>query len=153
MSDSTVYLAGPIAHSDTAASWREAVAQDLPAGVEARDPLARFDARPSEIPIVDGKVAPMADAVSVADIVETDKHLLAESDGVLVGFESVRSAGTPMEVMWAHEREMPIVVWVRDGTPIDTISPWYRYHADVLTDARDVALRALLRRLGGGSDE
>jgi|AntDeeMinimDraft_4_1070355.scaffolds.fasta_scaffold38337_2 hypothetical protein len=27
----------------------------------------------------------------------------------------------PMEVMWARERDMPVALWIRDGTAVDEV--------------------------------
>ena len=52
----------------------------------------------------------------------------------------------------AYEREMPIVVWSRDDTPPDELSPWYRYHATAMTNSLPLALDHLDREFGGGAD-
>jgi len=93
--------------------------------------------------IVDGAGTDRDDIVSVTELVETDKDLLRESDGVLVGYSAVRSVGTPMEVMWAYERDYPVAVWLRDNTSYDDLSPWYRYHATGVMQHESAALSHL----------
>jgi len=150
----TVYLAGPVmSMDDGGAGWREDVEAYCGEALETRNPLSKYN-----IPVDDIEIA--ADAshggdavVSVSEIVENDKHLLAESDAVLVGYSQVHSIGTPMEVMWAYEREMPIVVWSRDDTPPGEMSPWYRYHADYMTPTLPIALHTLEQLATEGDDE
>jgi len=124
-----IYLAGPVAHKDDGgASWREAIKdayEDEP--VEFRDPLDKYNVPAQDLDVVPGESDPDEDTtVGVREIVEGDKELIDESDGILVGYEPVRSVGTPMEVMYAYERDMPIGMWVRDED--GTFSPWYRGH-------------------------
>jgi hypothetical protein len=57
-------------------------------------------------------------------VVNTGKHLLAHSDVVLVDGRQP-SWGTAMEVAWAHQLSIPVVVWgmTRDAAPL-----YLRYH-------------------------
>ena len=56
-----------------------------------------------------------------------------------------------MEVMWARERDLPVAIWIRDGTPMNDLSPWYRYHATAMTNSVDMALRHVEHQAGGGA--
>jgi hypothetical protein len=29
---------------------------------------------------------------------------------------------------------VPVVIWIRDTTPVHDLSPWYQYHATAVTD-------------------
>lgn len=142
MSEVTVYLAGPVAaYDDGGAGWRDRVKVEYPE-MAFRDPLNKYN-----VPVDDLTVTPAPtaaeDEVGVAELVEGDKELLRESDGVLVGYSAVRSIGTPMEVMWARERDYQVALWVRDGTDFADLSPWYRYHATTCTTRLEKALRHL----------
>jgi len=148
----TIYLAGPVmSMADGGAGWREDLSERFGDAYEFKNPLAKYNIPVDDIEIVDGASHGGDEAVSVSEIVETDKHLLAESDAVLVGYSAVRSIGTPMEVMWAHEREMPVALWLRDNTDYADLSPWYRYHAGLVTNDVLMALGGLDRRIGGAS--
>ena len=143
----TVYLAGPVqAKDDGGASWRETVKQQFSDGYKFRDPLDKYNVPVEDLTVVATETDD-PNAVSVPEIVEGDKDLLQQSDAVLVGYDRVRSIGTPMEVMWAYERDYPIAVWIRDETPVIDMSPWYRYHADVLVPEAITALENLEVRL------
>ena len=138
MSDRRIYLAGPVAvKDDGGAGWRDRLVEDYPA-VEWLDPLAKWNVPAEELSIIEGEAG--ADQVSVSEIVEDDKRLVHEADAVLIGYEHVRSVGTPMETHLAWQSDTPVVLWIRDGTQIGDISPWYRYHVNAITDNRDHAV-------------
>lgn len=146
MSEHTLYLAGPVGSlEDGGASWRQDLVDEYAEDddVHFENPVAKYNVPAGDVDIVPyesdhpGEVTP-------GEIVEADKSMLRESDGVLVGYSDVQSIGTPMEVMWAHDRYMPVVVWIRDDTLYSELSPWYRYHADAVTTSRSEAV-ALLR--------
>jgi nucleoside 2-deoxyribosyltransferase len=124
-----IYLAGPVAHKeDGGASWREAI-KDAYANepVGFRDPLSKYNVPAQDLTVVNGTSEPDDDTtVGTREIVEGDKELIDETDAVLVGYEPVRSIGTPMEVMYAFERDIPIGLWLRDAD--GDISPWYKEH-------------------------
>lgn len=149
MPETTIYLAGPVgAVEDGGAGWREEVADFFADEYDFRDPLAKYNVPADDLTVVEGHSDPEDPAtVGVDELVEADKTLLRESDGVLVGYTAVQSIGTPMEVMWAREREYPVAVWVRDETPLDDLSPWYRYHATAQTTNVELALRHLDRQV------
>lgn len=150
MSDASpaVYLAGPVQHkADGGAAWRDAIEETYP-NIEWLNPLAKYNVPVDGIDIVPegSDAADRDDAVTPTDIVDGDKSLLRDADAVLVGYSSVRSIGTPMEVMWSYDRYKPVVMWIRDGTDVSDLSPWYRHHADAihtdLSDAVDSLLEA-----------
>jgi len=149
MTDHTLYLAGPVAAlDDGGASWREEIttvfARDY--NVQFNNPVAKYNAPAGDVEIVSGASDDPSE-VTPEEIVDADKDLLRESDGVLVGYSDVQSVGTPMEVMWASERDLPVVIWIRDGTSHSELSPWYRHHATVVTDSVAMAVEVLLRRI------
>lgn len=109
-----IYLAGPIKEvSDNGAIWRNTIKTNY-LDKQFYDPLAHLNATEQE--------------VDSERIVKCDKAGINESDAVLVGYQSVQSVGTPMEVMYAYERDLPIALWVRDDTKIADLSDWYRFH-------------------------
>lgn len=144
-----IYLAGPVAHKhDGGASWREAI-KDAYASepVEFRDPLSKYNVPAQDLTVVDGTSDPDDElTVGTLEIVEGDKELIDESDAVLVGYEPVRSIGTPMEVMYAYERDMPVGLWIRERD--GALSPWYKEHViftrDHMTEVVD-ALAGVIR--------
>ena len=115
--------------------------------------MSKYNIPVGDLQVVDSANHGGDNTVSVEEIVEGDKELLRQSDAVLVGYSAVRSIGTPMEVMWARERDMPVALWIRDGTAVDELSPWYRYHATAMTNSLPLALDQLDREFGGGADE
>jgi len=155
MSKPTVYLAGPVMSvTDGGAGWRDRVSEEFGDDYEFRNPLAKYNVPADDLEIVAGHSNPRdPSTVGVREIVEEDKRLLRESDAILVGYSACRSVGTPMEVMWGHGRDYPIVLWIRDGTRIDHISPWYRYHVGALTNSVEMALDRLARTVGDGDDD
>jgi len=136
----TVYLAGPVAaYADGGASWRDGMIADFGDVFDFRNPLSKYNVPVDDLEIVVGE-SHGDNEVSITELVDGDKEMLRDSDAVVVGYSDVQSIGTPMEVMWAYEREMPVGIWIRDGTPFDAVSPWYRYHATTITNARDKTL-------------
>lgn len=142
-----IYLAGPVGHlPDGGAEWRNSVVEFWGDDYEFHDPLAKYNIPAEDLTVVDGRSNPEnPGTVGVEEIVEGDLELLWESDGVLVGYEAVRSIGTPMEVMWARERDYPVAIWVRDDTEFGDLSPWYQYHATAITTDPEMGLRHIER--------
>ena len=58
-----------------------------------------------------------------------------------------------MEVLWARERDYPVALWVRDDTPFDALSPWYRHHATAITTDAQLAIWHLTDQIGVSDDE
>lgn len=133
MSDApTVYMAGPITHApDHGHDWREAIQQDYPE-VDWLNPLDQYDAHASEVEVVyTGEYIDEGDRVSTRAIVEHDKALIRQSDAVLCYWPGYQSDGTAMELCYADESGVPVVVWSEDA-PAD-LSIWIYEHAfDVL---------------------
>lgn len=111
------YLAGPIngCTDDQARGWRAQAAELLRAGglfdSEILDPMVR-DYRGVE-------------SANVAQIVEQDKADIDSCRFLLVYFEKP-SVGTSMEVIYAHERKLTVVIVDRSDRPL---SPWLIYHS------------------------
>jgi nucleoside 2-deoxyribosyltransferase len=144
MTDHTLYLAGPVAAlEDGGASWRDALVDAYAdADVAFSNPLDHLNAPAEDVDIVPHESDDPSE-VTPDEIVENDKEMLRESDGVLVGYSREHQIGTPMEVMWAFEHGIPAVVWIRDETLYSELSPWYRYHADAVTTSRSGAVEKL----------
>ena len=149
----TIYLAGPVANADGGgAAWRERLEEQYghDGGVEFLNPLDKYNAPADGLTIVAGVSDPDDDeTVGVDEIVRSDKQLILGADAVLVGYEAVQSVGTPMEVMFAREREMPVAIWVRDETLREELSPWYRHHSSCVTNLPRAAVGHLVRKSGG----
>lgn len=141
-----VYMAGSVHHADDGGhGWRDWIEQEYP-DFEWVNPLDKYDGNANDI-IVQRENCPRGIAttsemeiVSSAQIVESDKRMILDCDAVLVGWDpSVPACGTPMEVMFAWEQGIPVVVWLRGGQPdLADVSPWLDYHADrIETDVED----------------
>jgi len=143
-----VYLSGPVAaYDDGGREWREWVQDQFP-DVQFKDPLSKYNVPVEELTITSTET-PFEGEVSVDVLVGSDKDLLRVSDAVLVGYTDVKSVGTPMEVMWARERDYPVALWVRDDTPVDELSPWYRHHVTACTTDVELAISHLTEQVGG----
>lgn len=154
MSKPTIYLAGPVMNlDDGGAGWREDVIENYDDQFQFNNPLGKYNVPAESLTVVDGTSGDSDHTVGVDEIVTGDKELLRDSDAVLVGYEAVRSIGTPMEVMWAFERDYPVAIWIRDSTPIDELSPWFQYHATAMTNSLQMALSHLDRQVGGETDD
>lgn len=104
------YLCGPIngCTDSEAKDWREAVKAIFP---ESIDPMKRdYRGRETE---------------DYREIVDLDKRDIRNADVVLVNYDKP-SVGTSMEIMYAWERGIPIIVWIRTD---ERVSPWLRYHS------------------------
>jgi nucleoside 2-deoxyribosyltransferase len=141
----TIYLAGPVAHAPRGgAGWRETIIERYEGGeYEFLNPLEKYNVPLEALDVVADPDPADPETVGVRELVERDKGLIRDADGVLVGYSPRRSIGTPMEVMFAFDRDIPTALWLRDDTDIEALSPWYRYHTDYV--AGDVG--ACLARL------
>jgi nucleoside 2-deoxyribosyltransferase len=139
--DAVIYLAGPIMEAPSAGdSWREMIIEEFGETVEFRNPLSKYNVPAEHLEIMPGTTGDGETTVGVDEIVESDKAMLRECDAVFVGYSDVQSVGTPMEVMWAYERDIPVCLWVRDETPYDELSPWYRYHVSMAVNSPKLGL-------------
>lgn len=150
MPRATIYLAGPISACPDGGAWREEVQSYFGDDYDFRDPLAKYDVPADDLMVVEGVSDPdTPHTVGIEEIVAGDKRLIDESDGLLVGYTDVQSVGTPMEVLYARERGLPVAIWVRDSTEFDALSPWYRVHATAITTAPELGLRHVERQAIG----
>lgn len=105
-----VYLAGPIHHKENnGRDWRDIVTAR--SSFEVLNPLDQFDGKEGAKPI---------------EIITDDLSMINEADALLVKWEQVPTAGTPMELFYAsYWRDMPVIT-VFDGEGRD-LSPWIQY--------------------------
>lgn len=119
----TVYLAGPIngCTDSECKDWREYVKREL--GEEnTLDPMRR-DYRGIELE-------------SVNEIVEGDKEDIDASAIILVNYDRP-SVGTSMEILYAWERNKPIIVV---SLPETRLSPWLIYHSSKILNSFNDAI-------------
>lgn len=151
--DATIYLAGPVAEApDSGSGWREMIIEEFGETVDFANPLSKYDVPAESLDIMPGTTDESDTTVGVDEIVESDKQMLANSDALFVGYSDVKSIGTPMEVMWAFERDIPVCLWVRDGTPYDDLSPWYRYHVSMAVNSPKLGLYNLCAGINSKQD-
>lgn len=126
----TVYLAGPVRNLDDGGlSWRQRVRDMLEPHYEIESPLDKYNPSVEDIEVADEAHSQDDSKVPYWQIVKSDKQQIDDSDILFVGHKDVQMVGTPMEVMYAYERGMPIVIWDIDGTGEENMSPWFRKHA------------------------
>jgi nucleoside 2-deoxyribosyltransferase len=130
----TLYLAGPInACTDHVANgWRNQVIDwhrsfGRHRIIELRNPMDR-DYRG-----IEGSCA--------AEIVELDKRDIRESDVMLVRWLKP-SVGTSMEILYAYERDIPVILWLESRSDV---SPWLIYHASCMVLGFDQAMEQVER--------
>lgn len=120
MTRPVVYLAGPIAGTEAgeAFEWRaEAKFKLLERGIEARSPL-RAKHKLDFNPISDdfNSYKHLGWAYTPHGILTRDHHDVITSDALLVNLLGARkqSFGTGMELAWAFDRHIPVVVAIED---------------------------------------
>lgn len=117
--DPKVYLAGPIngRTNSECTSWRDR-AQEL-LSISSVDPMQR-DYRGIE------------DA-NAQELVADDKHKIISCRWLLAFCWSI-SVGTSMEILFAHERGLRVVV-----VSIEPVSPWLMVHSELVVETLDEA--------------
>lgn len=120
-----VYLAGPIngCTDEECNDWRQYVIDHYKG--ECLNPMVR-DYRGRE-------------AECFEEIVENDKKDITECETVLVMYEKP-SVGTSMEILYAHDRDKPVILICRKDA---VISPWLRYHSSTILHTLDEAISYL----------
>jgi nucleoside 2-deoxyribosyltransferase len=113
MSEKKVYLCGPIngRSDDDCRNWREDAKARLRCAT--LDPMDR-DYRGREL-----------EPGIAAEIVENDKRDIEQCAAMLVYYDQP-SVGTSMEVLYAHNLGLPVVLVDVSKRPL---SPWLLYHA------------------------
>lgn len=122
-----IYLAGAISDApDSGIPWREDAKKMFSDGYVANDPLDKYNATEDNVNVVE--FPDRANNVTDAELVMEDKVAIEDSDAVLVNWQSnLSKTGTPMEVIFAYERGIPVVVWHSDRVRHE-LSPWIRHH-------------------------
>lgn len=117
-----VYLCGPIngRSDDDCTVWREYAKSRLP---DTLDPMAR-DYRGREL-----------EPGIAAEIVENDKADIDQCQALLVYYDKP-SVGTSMEILYAWQQRIDIVLVDRSGAPL---SPWLIYHCHRIVKTLDEA--------------
>jgi len=132
----SVYLCGPIQFAaDRGKGWRNRVKRRDEC--DWLDPFDKYDNTTDE-------GAEWSDEA----IVENDLNMINNSDALLVHWEEVPTAGTPMEIRYAYEHGLPIVM--QTTIPLDRLSPWITYHTDTVSRSFDHAISAILFRTEDG---
>jgi nucleoside 2-deoxyribosyltransferase len=126
-----VYLAGPIQHvNDYGKGWREWLKNNRDEYTWI-DPMDKYDT-----------MAEAEDEWTITDIVEDDLEMIDDSDAVLVHWDAVPTAGTPMEIFYSfHDAEVPVVVQTKLHE--SDVSPWIEYHATAIVETFDEAIEKL----------
>ncbi len=122
-----IYLAGAInGRSDAeCVDWRQEMKSVFPEH-ELVDPMVR-DYRGKE-------------EMNVDAIVEQDKRDIFSCDVVLVRYDKP-SVGTSMEILYAWEQHIPIVLWTNQ----ENLSPWLLYHCDFVGQMLDTVKSLVYR--------
>lgn len=116
----SIYLAGPVKEAyDNGRGWRGEVKEKFD-WADWIDPLEKYD--------VGDECDP---EITDEEIVASDLEMIDSSDMVFVNFEeSVETMGTPMEVLYASQNDVPVVVcW----QPETVVSPWLQTYSDYVT--------------------
>lgn len=119
-----VYLCGPIngCTDEECKDWREEAKNQFP---NAIDPMVRdYRGREDEC---------------YKEIVQGDKLDVLRSDIVLVNYDRP-SVGTAMEIFFAYQNRVPVIVVAKEGTKI---SPWLRYHTYEIVSSFSAAFRRI----------
>lgn len=128
-----VYLAGPVQHvEDYGRGWREWIKQERAAeAIEWVDPLDVYDTQ-----------AELEAEWSEERIVEEDLELIDGCDAMLVHWQAVPTAGTPMEMFYAQQcRGELIPVVVQTKLHESDVSPWVEAHSSTIVETFDDAIR------------
>ncbi len=122
-----IYLAGPIfGTTEEDQKWRQYVKKDLSArGYKVIDPLELRDYRGQE-------------KEKAFEIVEKDLKDLKKSDILLI-YAPKPSWGTAMEAVYAYLQSKQIIT----VAPEKEISPWLKYHTDILVSSFEEMLKVL----------
>lgn len=159
----SIYLAGPIRHSEDPYSWRERVAESYE--VETLNPIVEYDASVDNVNVICDATKQAPDEI-VGDLllegeveyegelyirsgvlVRRDKELIDKADAVLAKDEDVQRTGTPMEVFGAYTNVLDstaVAVWrPDDGFP----SMWLYEHCDFYSSDLDECVNEIQERV------
>lgn len=131
-----VYLAGAIRDkNDDGRSWRENFEQfwgseftEVLNPLNIHSPEEIQEARESEYGL-----EASATAAGVENVVEDDKEMIDGCDVLYVHWEeNVSHCGTPMEILYAHQQDTPVVTEYV-GEDIGNSSIWLTVHSDYIS--------------------
>lgn len=126
----SIYLAGPIQHvSDYGKGWRSWLKQTHD-DYDWIDPMDKYNT-------IDEAAAEWTNH----DIVQNDLDMIDDADGLLAHWDTVPSAGTPMEIFYARRTSGGPVV-IQTTLHEEDISPWIEYHADAIVESFEEAVAA-----------
>jgi nucleoside 2-deoxyribosyltransferase len=130
-----IYLAGPIngCTDDEACTWRDWF--DTP---HLSNVCAPFKSASFVNPMVRdyrGK-----ELTNYREIVELDKRDIIGCDVVVVMYTKP-SVGTSMEMLYAWENEIPVLLINESGT--ESLSPWLLYHSTAIVTSKEEAAKKL----------
>ena len=122
-----IYLAGPVFKTTNEdQKWRQYIKKEILAkGFEVIDPLELRDYRGLE-------------KEKMIEIVEKDLKDLKRSDILLI-YAPKPSWGTAMEIVYAYLQSKQIIT----VAPEKEISPWLKYHTDILVSSFEELLEVL----------
>lgn len=126
-----IYLAGPIQHvNDYGKGWRQWLKSNRDS-FDWADPMDKYNT-----------MEEAEDEWTERDIVEDDLEMIDDCTAILVHWDAVPTAGTPMEVFYTkHVVGKPVIVQTKLHD--SDISPWIDYHADAIVETFDEAIEAL----------
>jgi nucleoside 2-deoxyribosyltransferase len=126
-----LYLAGAIQNASDPITWRRNLTTKMPEGWEVIDP--------TEINLFVGT----EDNIEAARrIVTNDLNAIRKCDALLA-LVNIASWGTGMEIFFAYQLKVPIIIWSPGGKPV---GPWLQFHSTVvLSEFADI--KVFLRNL------
>ncbi len=141
----TYYLAHPYPSRHRMRRWQNYIEDLLPDSVNILNPF--YDTGRLLIREVDkGKLTDeqYKDAIDPQEIVDGDIKHLVKADGVIAILNHDIPCGTLMEIVYAYQAGVPVIVVAED--PGYKNHPWIQYHATMIFDS----LYALQLRLEEG---
>lgn len=142
-----IYLAGPIGHLsfEDATAWRESAKKKLEAaGIAAYSPMRSKDFL-NALPVMPSKPNvydhPLATSKGV---MARDHHDCISADALLVNFKGFTkvSLGTAMELAWAYDRHIPVVV-VAEPDNVNISHPMATEAVDFRVDTIEEAIELI----------
>lgn len=131
-----LYLSGPMSNTQLD-EWRQETADHYGDVFDFLFPAKDVQAMDEE-PVL----GPVGDdgLITYRSIVQEDKERIRNADGVLVGYEDVKSVGTDMEIMHAVDHNVPVYMWICDGTNPRELSMWYTTHTEITRNNREIVM-------------
>ena len=128
-----VYLAGPIQHAqDHGKGWRNRIKSERDE-FNWVDPFDQYDTKNE------------SQEWTSQEIIENDFFMIDNCRALLVHWEEVPTCGTPMEIRYAYENDIFVVVQTKINQ--DDLSPWLKYHVDSIVESFDQAILTLQHAL------